>query len=92
LLFLTSVLLIFVAVAFGFSRRPWWQVGALALLTCGPLQFAPLWVDDWRYRVGLAHQAQSLDFQVLSLVLGWLLLCSYAGYGLGVLSARWVAR
>jgi hypothetical protein len=89
MLFLTTVLLLLVALAFGFSRRPWWQIGPLAVLACGPWQFSPLWTEDWRYRVGLSAHEQSLDLKLLLLVLGWLLLCSYVGYALGILSARW---
>jgi hypothetical protein len=84
----TTLLLLIVALAFGFSRRPWWQIGTLALVACGPLQLAHFWMDDWRHRVGLSHHEQSLDLQVLLQIACWLLLCSYVGYGLGLLYSR----
>jgi hypothetical protein len=48
-----------------------------------------LWFDDWRFRVGLSSQEQMIDMQALFLVFGWLLVCSYLGYALGVISSRW---
>ena len=89
MLMLTTMLLLIVALAFGFSRRPWWQIGAVAILACGPLQFAPLWMGDWRSHVGLANHEPPLDMRLLILIVGWLLLCSYVGYGLGLAYSRW---
>jgi hypothetical protein len=89
MLLLTTVLVLLVAFVLGLARKPWWQVGPLAAIACGPTHVAPLWLDDWRYRVGLSSQEQMFDMQALFLVLGWFLLCSYLGYALGFLSSRW---
>jgi hypothetical protein len=89
MLVLTTMLLLIVALAFGFSRRPWWQIGALAIFACGPLQLARFWMDDWRSRVGLPSYEPALDLQVLIQIVGWLLLCSYVGYALGLAYSRW---
>lgn len=89
MLLLTTVLVLLVSWVFGFARKPWWQVGPLAAIACGPTQLAPLWFDDWRFRVGLSSQEQMIDMQALFLVFGWLLVCSYVGYALGVISSRW---
>jgi hypothetical protein len=88
MLVLTSILLLMVAFIFGFSRRPWWQVGPLALVACGPLQFAQLWTGDWRYRVGLAYHEPPLDSRQVIWIVACLLLCAYVGYALGVLCSR----
>jgi hypothetical protein len=89
MLMLTTMLLLMVALAFGFSRRPWWQIGAVAIFACGPLQLAQFWMGDWRSRVGLPHHEPPLDMQLLILIVGWLLLCSYVGYVLGLAYSRW---
>jgi hypothetical protein len=89
MLLLTTMLLLIVALAFGFSRRPWWQIGVLAILACGPLQLVPFWMDDWRSRVGLSSLEPAPDLQVLVQIGGWLLLCSYVGYALGLACSRW---
>lgn len=85
MLLLTNVLLLMAAFIFGFSRRPWWQVGPLALVACGPLQFAQFWTGDWRYGVGVPFQEPSLDHRQVIWIVGTLLFCAYAGYALGVL-------
>jgi len=84
MLLLTTMLLLIVALAFGFSRRPWWQIGVLAICGCGPLQLAPFLMGDWRSRVGLPNLEPTPDLQVLVQIVGWLLLCSYVGYALGL--------
>jgi hypothetical protein len=89
MLLLTTVLVLLVAFVLGLARKPWWQVGPLAAIACGPTHVAPLWLDDWRYRVGLSSQEQMIDMQALFLILGWFLLCTYLGYALGFLSSRW---
>jgi hypothetical protein len=89
LLLTNMLLLLVVAFMFGFSHRPWWQVGPLALLACGPLQFVQFLTGDWRHQVGLPYNEQSLDFQAIVWVAGSLLLCSYAGYAVGMLYSRW---
>lgn len=89
MLVLTNVLLLMVAFMFGLSRRPWWQVGPLALLACGPLQFAQFWTGDWRYSVGLPYHEPSLDSQQVVWIVGGLLICAYVGYGLGMVWSHW---
>lgn len=84
LLLTTMLLLVVVALAFGFSRRPWWQIGVLAICACGPLQLAPLLMGDWRSRVGLPNLEPIPDLQMLVQVAGWLLLCSYISYAVGL--------
>jgi hypothetical protein len=88
LLLATMLPLLIVAMAFGFARRPWWQIGVLAVLVCGPLQVANLLTDDWRYQVGLARHEQPVDLQMPVMIVATLLLCSYLGYALGLLYAR----
>ena len=85
---LTNVLLLIGAFVFGFSRRPWWLVGPLALVACGPLQLAHFWASDWRYRLGLPHQEPLLDPQQAFWILGSLLFFAYVGYAAGVLCSR----
>jgi hypothetical protein len=89
MLLLTSMLLLIVASLFGFSRRPWWQIGALALLATGPLLLTYFWMDDWRYRVGVSQGEQLLDAQQIVWVAGWLIFSSYAGYALGLMYSHW---
>ena len=89
MLLLTTMLLLIVSLAFGFSRRPWWEIGAVAIFACGPLQVAPFLIGDWRSRVGLPHHEPPLDMHLLVQIVGWLLLCSYIGYGLGLAYSRW---
>lgn len=88
MLMLTTMLLLIVALAFGFSRRPWWEIGAVAIFACGPLQLAPFWIGDWRSLVGIPHEPP-LDMHLLIQIVGWLLLCSYVGYALGLIYSRW---
>ena len=88
LLTATMLLLLIVALAFGFSRRPWWQIGLVALLGCGPLQLATLWTDGWRQQLGLSH-GPKLDLNMSVQIVALLLFCSYSGYLLGLLYARW---
>jgi hypothetical protein len=87
MLVLTSILLLMVAFVFGFSRRPWWQVGPLALVACGPLQFAQFWTGNWRYGVGLPYEP-ALDSRQVVWIVGCLLFWAYVGYALGVVFAR----
>ena len=88
MLLLTNILLLMVAFIFGFSRRPWWQVGPLALLACGPLQFAQFWMGDWRYGAGLPYHQPPLDSHQVIWIVGCLLFFAYVGYALGVLISR----
>jgi len=89
MLLLTSILLLIAAFIFGFSRRPWWLVGPLALVACGPFQFAQFWTGDWRYRVGLSYHQPPLDSHLVVWIVGWLLVSAYAGYAFGMLCSRW---
>lgn len=88
MLLLTNMLLLGVAFMFGVARRPWWQIGLLAIVACAPLQFAQFWVGDWRYGVGLSYHEQTLESQIVWIV-GYLLCFTYVGYALGVLYSRW---
>ena len=88
MLMLTTMLLLIVALAFGFSQRPWWQIGTLALIACGPLHLVQFWMDDWRARIGLASPEPVPDLQVLFQIVSWLLVCSYVGYALGLFYSR----
>jgi hypothetical protein len=83
-LLVTNLLLLMVAFMFGSSRRPWWQIGLLALVICGPLRFAEFWVSGWRYQVALPYH-QSLNSEVIVWIVGSLLLFAYVGYALGFL-------
>jgi hypothetical protein len=89
MLLLTNILLLIAAFIFGFSRRPWWLVGPLALVACAPLQFVPFWTSDWRYRVGLSYHEPALDSHLVIWIVGCLLVSAYAGYAFGMLCARW---
>jgi hypothetical protein len=86
-LLVTNLLLLMVAFMFGSSRRPWWQIGLLALVICGPLRFAEFWVSGWRYQVALPYH-QSLNSEVIVWIVGSLLLYAYVGYALGLLYSR----
>lgn len=88
MLLLTIPLLWIVALSFGFSRRPWWQIGTLALFASGLLLAAQFYIDEWRYQVGLSHRELQLDRWV-AIGIGSLLLSAYGGYVLGFLYSRW---
>jgi hypothetical protein len=85
---LTTILLLMVGMVLGLARRPWWEIGALALLACGGLQLARLWMADWRDQVGLPHDESFVEPQAI----GWVLLAAYASYTLGLLYSRWRMR
>jgi hypothetical protein len=89
MLVLTNILLLMAALMFGMARRPWWQIGLLALVTCGPPQLAQFWAGDWRYGVGLPYHEESLNAHVVGWIVGWLLFFAYGGYALGFLYSRW---
>ena len=85
MLLLTNILLLMVAFIFGFSRRPWWQVGPLALVACGPFQFAQFWTGNWRYGAGLPYHDTPLDSHQVFWIVTCLLFFAYMGYALGIL-------
>ena len=89
LLLLTIPLLLIVALWFGFSRQPLWQIGTLALYTSGLLLAAQFYIDDWRYQVGLSNYELPLDRWVIIGIVGSLLFSAYGGYVLGFLYSRW---
>jgi hypothetical protein len=89
MLLLTNVLLLIVALMFGIARRPWWQIGLLALVTCGPPQFAQFWMGDWRYGVGMPDYAHAPDPRAVVWITAGLLFFAYMGYALGILYSRW---
>jgi hypothetical protein len=88
MLLVTIPLLLIVALSFGFSRRPWWQIGTLALFTSGLLLATQFYMDDWRHQVGLSHRELQLDRWVIIGIVGSLLLSAYGGYALGLLYSR----
>ena len=89
MLLLTTPLLLIVALWFGFSRQPLWQIGTLALYTSGLLLAAQFYMDDWRYQVGLSHHEMQWDGWMIMAIVGSLLLSAYGGYALGLLYSRW---
>ena len=89
MLLLTIPLLLIVALWFGFSRQPLWQIGTLALYTSGLLLAAQFYIDGWRYQVGLPHYELPLDRWVIVGIVGSLLFSAYGGYVLGFLYSRW---
>ena len=89
MLLLTIPSLLIVALWFGFSRQPLWQLGTLALYSSGLLLAAQFYIDDWRYQVGLSHYEMPLDRWVIIRTVGSLLVSAYGGYALGLLYSRW---
>ena len=74
---------------FGIARRPWWQIGVLALVVCVPPQLAQFWAGDWRDGLGLPYHEESLNVHVVAWIVGWLLFFAYMGYALGFFYSRW---
>jgi hypothetical protein len=86
MLVLTAILLLLLRIAFGLARRPWWEIGILAFLSCGVLQATEFWIGDWRRQVGLL--ANEHLFQ--SNAIAWLLVGfgAYVCYGMAFLYSR----
>src|SRR5512145_1705597 len=86
MLVLTAILLLLLGVALGLARRPWWEIGVLALLSCGILQATESWMGDWRRQVGLHADEHLFEPQAVA----WLLVGvgTYVCYGLAFLYSR----
>lgn len=86
MLVLTTVLLLMLGIALGLARRPWWEIGVLALLACALLSVTESWMGHWRRQVGLPDAEHLFEPQAMS----WLLVAvaSYACYGLAFLYSR----